>query len=151
MTIGKITFKSDEIEEMVRNNLLPLLDKYRIFTFSGPLGAGKTTVIKEFLRQAGVTEVVSSPTFTYVKRYSADDGKIFNHFDLYRITSENSFLDQGFDEYLYEDFAWSFIEWPGIINQLLQRSSISSHVWNIELSYVEGDLESRQIQMASFR
>jgi len=139
-------FSLEEIEEIVKEDLMPHLDKYTIFAFTGPLGAGKTTIIKEFFRQAGVEEVVTSPTFTYVKHYTSQDGKMFNHFDLYRLSKIDSFLALGFDEYLYDENSWSVIEWPEVINDLLQGSAISRRVLHVKLDYVEGDLEKRSLE-----
>jgi tRNA threonylcarbamoyladenosine biosynthesis protein TsaE len=147
----EIKFGLNEIEKIVREYLLPKLDGHTIFTFSGPLGAGKTTVIKELLRQSGVKEVVTSPTFSYVKHYVAEDGKRFNHFDLYRLDSEKVFMEMGFDEYLYDDESWTLIEWPEIINEVLQRSSMSRNVWTVVLGYLEGDLGRRSMQMTSLQ
>lgn len=90
-----------------------------VFTFEGPLGAGKTTLIKKLLARCGVKEVVTSPTFTYVAIYHNDQGQTFYHFDLYRLTSAAEFMELGFDEYLYQPNSYAFIEWPEIIMPLL--------------------------------
>ena len=147
----EITFRLEDIEKVVKEHLLPKLTSHTIFTFTGPLGAGKTTLIKEFLRQSGVKEVVTSPTFSYVKHYVAEDGKRFNHFDLYRLDSAKSFVEMGFDEYLYDDESWTLIEWPEILDEVLQQSSVSQDVWNVVLGYLEGDLSRRSMQMFSLR
>jgi tRNA threonylcarbamoyladenosine biosynthesis protein TsaE len=146
---NRLIFGINEVEKVVRTNIIPTLDEYTIITFQGPLGAGKTTLIKELLRQIGISEVVSSPTFSYVKHYTSPDGKMFHHFDLYRLKSQEGFFEMGFDEYLYDENSWTLIEWPEIINDLLQRSSMSRQVWNVLLSYVEGDLEKRAMEMTS--
>lgn len=92
----------------------------RIYTFSGSLGAGKTTLIQQMLRQLGVAESIQSPTYTYVCRYQAQDGRKILHFDLYRLRSVDDFIQAGFDEYLYDDSNICFIEWPEIIVSLTQ-------------------------------
>jgi tRNA threonylcarbamoyladenosine biosynthesis protein TsaE len=109
-------------QEMVIQELKELMKSYQIFACSGPLGAGKTTTIKALLRSCGVTGTITSPTFTYVNAYKNDAGEHFYHFDLYRIGSIEEFQSQGFDEYLYQDKSWAFIEWPEVIEQLLTRS-----------------------------
>ncbi len=81
----------------------------------------KTTLIKEFLRQCGVTEVVQSPTFTYLNVYQGDKGAEFYHFDLYRLSANQDFIDAGFYEYLYAPKSWAVIEWPEIIMPLLKH------------------------------
>ncbi len=106
-------------QDMVIEELKTLLSKYKIFACSGPLGAGKTTTIKSLLRSCGIAETITSPTFTYVNAYENDKGESFYHFDLYRIGSVEEFQSQGFDEYLYQDSSWAFIEWPEVIEPLL--------------------------------
>ena len=98
------------------------MDQCRIFTFTGPLGAGKTSLIRQMLMQKGVEQLVSSPTFTYVNLYENDKGQLFYHFDLYRIDSMDSFYRAGFNEYLYAPHSWAFIEWPEVIMPLLGQS-----------------------------
>lgn len=149
MNAEMIAFTLKEVETIVLTHLIPRLSDYAIFAFTGPLGAGKTTIIKEFLRQAGVAQTVTSPTFTYVKQYTAEDGKIFHHFDLYRLRNLEGFLSLGFDEYLYDENGWCVIEWPEIINDFLQNSAISRRVWTIKLDYVEGHPNRRSIEMRS--
>ena len=65
---------------------------------NGDLGAGKTTFVKFLAKYLKVKEEVTSPSFTILKQY---DGKFkINHFDLYRIGSEEELIELGFDEYL---------------------------------------------------
>lgn len=96
-----------------------LMPQCMIFTFTGPLGAGKTTLVKKLLERSGVHELVTSPTFTYFITYHHSKGQTFHHFDLYRIKSLEEFKAVGFDEYLYQPNSWCFIEWPEIIMPLL--------------------------------
>jgi len=95
----------------------------KVFAFSGALGAGKTVVIRELLRKCGISGIVTSPTFTYLNSYKNKQGETFYHFDLYRIKNLKDFLGSGFDEYLYIENSWSFIEWPEVILSLLTHSS----------------------------
>ena len=121
---GKVIFSEDEIEDVV-TYFYDQLNDCKIMAFSGPLGAGKTTLIRALLRKCGIKEPVTSPTFIYVNRYINEDGKIFYHFDLYRIESLFDFLDSGFDEYFYEPNSWCFIEWPEIIKSVLPSGTCS--------------------------
>ena len=117
----EMTFCIDEISDIIKQQFKNLLQEYSIFIFKGQLGAGKTTMIKESLLSCGVKQVVTSPTFNYVNSYKNAQNQIFNHFDLYRITSEGQFFDLGFDEYFYRKNEWCFIEWPEIIEHLLKE------------------------------
>ena len=123
-----VIFSLNELEK-VAQKLWSLREQCKVYTFSGMLGAGKTTLVKEILRQAGVKEVTTSPTFTYVNLYKVD-GKTLYHFDLYRINSLDGFLQQGFDEYLYQPDSWSFIEWPEVIEPLLKKE-----ICDVKLEY----------------
>ena len=111
-------YSLDEIDQAV-DLLKDQMDECAIFTFSGPLGAGKTTLIQKFLQACGVHAQITSPTFTYVNVYRNKPGTKFYHFDLYRIESVDTFLEQGFDEYLYQPKSWAVIEWPEVIKSLL--------------------------------
>src|SRR5438128_1132324 len=102
----------------------------QVFTFTGTLGAGKTTLIQRFLSMAGVTEGVTSPTFTYVNIYTTKQGQTFYHFDCYRLQSLHEFIASGFHEYLYAPNSWSLIEWPEIVMPLLTHN-----VCHITLDY----------------
>lgn len=133
----------DNPEEVVRNYIVPLLKEYSIFCLQGPLGVGKTTLVKEIFRQSGIQEIVNSPTFGYVKNYTCPDGVVFSHFDLYRVMSLEEFIAAGFDEILYRDGVKSFIEWPEIIEPLFK--SLHQKVCIFELSYSQTDACMRQI------
>lgn len=120
MKTQTIIFNESEIGS-VAQKLLALMPQCSIFTFTGPLGAGKTTLIREMLMQSGVTQPITSPTFTYLNVYENNKNQIFYHFDLYRIATMQDFLAAGFDEYLYAPGSWTFIEWPAVIMPLLKE------------------------------
>jgi len=87
------------------------------FIFEGDMGAGKTTLIKSICKELGVKEVVSSPTFSIVNEYAADDRTVY-HFDFYRIKNLQEAYDIGYEEYFYSDHI-CLIEWPEKIAELL--------------------------------
>jgi len=140
----KILFTEKDLPSVVSEYILPIMNKnhVNIFTLQGPLGAGKTSLIKEILRQNNVTEVVTSPTFTYVQNYKNKLGQTFHHFDLYRIGSLENFIAAGFDEYLYAPESYCFIEWPEIIFPLLDHK----RTCKIVLNYDPTDLNRRTLE-----
>jgi tRNA threonylcarbamoyladenosine biosynthesis protein TsaE len=85
-----------------------LPDKCLVF-LAGQLGAGKTSLVRGFLRAAGHQGAVKSPTFTLVEEYQLNQRCIF-HFDLYRLTSAEELHWIGMDDYLAQS-AICFIEW----------------------------------------
>lgn len=136
----------EEIPQIVQQYLVPLCKRYSIFTLEGPLGAGKTTLIRSLLFHLGVQEVITSPTFTYVNTYEAHE-KIIYHFDLYRLETVNDFVEMGFDEYLAAQNSYSFIEWPHIIDSLLEKKEYQKRSVKIILRYDENSLESRILEL----
>lgn len=77
----------------------------------GTLGAGKTRLVQEICRAAGVdvTEV-TSPTFTLVQSYSTATG-ILHHLDAYRIADVDEFWQLGMDDWWWEPGCRTFVEW----------------------------------------
>jgi len=119
--IHKSTYSKDHIGEIAAK-LKEFLTHCQVMTFTGSLGAGKTTLIGNLVRQLGTKDQVNSPTFTYVNIYTLPDGKKIYHFDLYRINTIDEFIAAGFDEYLYVPNSWALIEWPAVIEPLLTHA-----------------------------
>jgi tRNA threonylcarbamoyladenosine biosynthesis protein TsaE len=107
--------------------------KRKIFLFYGSMGVGKTTIIKAFAKELGVTDNVSSPTFSLVNEYLDERGKPLYHFDFYRIENEEEALDMGIEEYFDVD-AYCFIEWPEKIKNLLPLDAVNVFILENENS-----------------
>ena len=119
--MNKITYGINNIEKITKWILSKM--KYKILFFNGPIGAGKTTLIKNLCSQFGVKEVVSSPTFSILNEYNYNDEKIF-HFDFYRINNFKEILDIGIYDYI-DSKSICFIEWGDlIINRIKTRNHI---------------------------
>ncbi len=81
-----------------------------VVVLSGEVGAGKTTLIRGAARALGVTEPVTSPTFTIGQRYGG--GRLpVSHLDLYRLASLEGEDPALLDDYLGPDSV-AFVEWP---------------------------------------
>ena len=109
--------------------LLDFADQEKIFVFQGDMGAGKTTFIKAIAIALGVTELVSSPTFSIVNEYLAKDQTIY-HFDFYRIKSLQEAYDIGYEEYFYSG-NYCFIEWPERIEELLPENYLKIEITTV--------------------
>jgi tRNA threonylcarbamoyladenosine biosynthesis protein TsaE len=133
----------DEVKN-IAGQLVAIAESNSIFTFKGPIGVGKTTLIKSVLRQLGVTDPIVSPTFTYVSCYLTKDVRRVYHFDLYRIETIDQFEQMGFDEYIYEPEALIFIEWPSILANSLKKS-----VCVVLIDYAQNS-EKRSISVTMF-
>lgn len=101
--------------------------KSNILLFYGDMGVGKTTLITSLAKQLGVTENISSPTFSIVNEYRTLDNKTIYHFDAYRINQEEEILDLGFEEYI-EQGDWIFIEWPEKITSFIPENSQKAYI-----------------------
>jgi tRNA threonylcarbamoyladenosine biosynthesis protein TsaE len=104
--------------DVVAEAISKFASTYRVWLFKGEMGAGKTTLIKAVGAALGVTETMSSPTFSIVNQYEAGASGSIYHFDFYRIRSEAEAYDIGADEYFYSGSP-CFIEWPEKIPTLI--------------------------------
>lgn len=115
--------------------LLP--DKGMVF-LHGPLGAGKTTLVRGILQALGHTGSTKSPTYTLVEPYQIEQRK-FYHFDLYRIDDPEELEYMGFRDYL-DDCALCLIEWPDKGGDFLPLADLE-----LSLSY-EGEQRSIKLK-----
>lgn len=105
---------SDKETRQVGEKLGRLLQSGDLITFSGDLGAGKTTFTKGLAEGLDVKRTVNSPTFTIVKAYQ---GRVpLYHMDVYRL--EDSDEDIGFDDYFSAEGV-VVIEWAEFIEDFL--------------------------------
>lgn len=89
----------------------------QVYTLIGDLGVGKTVFTQGVAAGLGITEPVSSPTFTIVQIY--DEGRMpFYHFDVYRIGDPEEMEEVGFEDCIYGE-GLCLIEWANLIEEIL--------------------------------
>ena len=125
----QIEYTLSEIDKTAKKILA--VSKPIIFLFYGNMGVGKTTLIKAFAKQLGVSDQVSSPTFSLVNEYRDTNDKPIFHFDFYRIEEEEEALDMGIEEY-FDSNAYCLIEWPEKIKNLLPLDTVSVNITELE-------------------
>jgi tRNA threonylcarbamoyladenosine biosynthesis protein TsaE len=112
-----------------------------ILLLGGDLGAGKTVFAQGFARGLGVTEAVTSPTFTLVRPY---DGRLrFLHADVYRLDRLQEVIDLGLVEQLDDQAAVACIEWGDLAKPVLPADFLE-----VRLAYEDGDDETRDLRLA---
>lgn len=95
----------------------------QVYTLTGDLGVGKTVFTQGVAAGLGITEPVSSPTFTIVQIY--EEGRLpFYHFDVYRIGDIEEMEEIGYDDYFFGE-GICLIEWAELIEEILPDDRIS--------------------------
>jgi len=117
-TLKELPKIASEIIKTVANKTLLLY---------GNMGVGKTTLIKEIVKQLEVYDTVSSPTFSLVNEYHSQKGEKIYHFDFYRIEHEDEALDIGIEDYLYNN-DWCLVEWPEKVKNLLPLNAVEIYL-----------------------
>lgn len=115
-----------------------------VYTLVGDLGVGKTVFTQGIADGLGITEPVSSPTFTIVQVY--EEGRMpFYHFDVYRIGDIEEMDEIGYEDYVYGEGV-SLIEWANLIEEILPE-----HFTEIKIEKnLEKGFDYRRISICEF-
>lgn len=112
-----------------------------VFVLGGDLGAGKTAFTKGFGAALGVTEHITSPTFTLAQQY--DSGRlVVHHLDVYRLEGLDEVLDLALPE-LFESGGVVVIEWGDTISPALPAGYLL-----VQFEFGEAD-DDRQINLTA--
>ena len=93
-----------------------------VVAFSGDLGAGKTAFVRGMARGLGISERVTSPTFTIVNEYEGSRLPLF-HFDMYRLGSSDELFDIGWEDYLVRGGVCA-VEWSENVSDAMEGDCI---------------------------
>ena len=92
----------------------------------GDLGAGKTSLVRAFLRQCGVSGRIKSPSYALLESYEVSNLYLY-HLDFYRFSDPAEWLDAGFRD-LFKNKALLLIEWPERAGDLLTAPDLLIHL-----------------------
>ncbi len=99
-----------------------LLEGQEVLCLEGELGSGKTTLVQAIARALGVTEPITSPTFTLVNEYHGR-GVALYHVDLYRLHTMDEIVQAGIDACFHSD-GLCLVEWAEKARAVLPREHL---------------------------
>ena len=112
--------RSPSETERVGAALAQRLTAGTVIAYRGDLGAGKTAFTRGLARGLGITESVTSPTYTIVNEYTSGRLPLF-HFDMYRLGSEDELFDIGWEDYL-ERGGVCAVEWSENVPDAMENA-----------------------------
>ena len=120
----KIRIASESELDRAAREFIDAIGSNRHIAFQGQMGAGKTTFISALCRALGVSDDVSSPTFSIINEYRTSEGKPIYHFDFYRIEDHREAMDLGLDDY-FDSGALCLMEWPENVADFLPDDTVN--------------------------
>ena len=111
------TYSADETQAL-GTKLAKRLQPGDVIAFFGDLGAGKTALTRGIAQGLGITDIVTSPTYTIVNEYLTGRLPLF-HFDMYRLGSSDELFDIGWEDYLARGGVCA-VEWSENVEDALQ-------------------------------
>jgi tRNA threonylcarbamoyladenosine biosynthesis protein TsaE len=118
MAIKTQIYKTQTEEETFRlgQELSDILKPGDSISLEGDLGTGKTAITKGIAYGLGITEPITSPTFTLVNTY--EGRTTLHHFDVYRVDDPDEMFAIGWEEYFCDD-AITIVEWGNLVRDIL--------------------------------
>ena len=113
---------SEQETEALGEALVGRLSPGAVVAFTGDLGAGKTAFVRGMARGLGITQRVTSPTFTIVNEYEGGRLPLF-HFDLYRLSSSDELFDIGWEDFLRRGGICA-VEWSENVTDALEPDTV---------------------------
>ena len=120
--MAEFVTNSPEETEMLGCRLGERLEPGAVVAFTGDLGAGKTAFTRGLARGLGISDRVTSPTFTIVNEYEGGRLPLF-HFDMYRLGSADELFDIGWEDYLRRGGVCA-VEWSENVEEALEEDAV---------------------------
>lgn len=100
-----------------------------LIALQGELGAGKTTFVQALGKELGVTEVMQSPTYVLMKKYSVSHPRFATlmHIDAYRLEKPEEFAALRPREIFADPHALVVVEWPERVAGVLPKPDLTMH------------------------
>ena len=114
----QITTHSADETQALGQKLASRLAPGDVIAYFGDLGAGKTAFTSGLAQGLGITDPVTSPTYTIVNEYPSGRIPLF-HFDMYRLSSSDELFDIGWEDYLSRGGVCA-VEWSENVEDALQ-------------------------------
>ena len=114
----QITTHSADETQALGQKLASRLAPGDVIAYFGDLGAGKTAFTRGLAQGLGITDPVTSPTYTIVNEYTSGRIPLF-HFDMYRLSSSDELFDIGWEDYLSRGGVCA-VEWSENVEDALQ-------------------------------
>ena len=114
----QITTHSADETQALGQRLAKRLLPGDVIAYFGDLGAGKTALTRGIAQGLGVTDLVTSPTYTIVNEYLTGRIPLF-HFDMYRLGSSDELFDIGWGDYLARGGVCA-VEWSENVEDALR-------------------------------
>lgn len=128
---------SEQETEAIGREMAQRLAPGAVVAFTGDLGAGKTAFVRGMAQGLGISQRVTSPTFTIVNEYQ---GRIpLFHFDMYRLPDADALFDIGWEDYLDRGGVCA-VEWSENVAEALPEDT----VW-VDIRRLEGEDNGRCI------
>ncbi|MCB0383882.1 MAG: tRNA (adenosine(37)-N6)-threonylcarbamoyltransferase complex ATPase subunit type 1 TsaE [Bdellovibrionales bacterium] len=139
----------DEYKKWVQGDLVPSLSRREVLLLMGPVGVGKTQLVRFLVEALGAREACS-PSFAIHNCYDVSRGRV-DHVDLYRLEDEQDLESTGFWDFFLEPEGLIIIEWA----ERLDANFLPPgwRVRQVELSFVDEGVESerRKVRLVELR
>lgn len=118
----QITTHSADETQALGQKLASRLAPGDVIAYFGDLGAGKTAFTRGLAQGLGITDPVTSPTYTIVNEYLSGRIPLF-HFDMYRLGSSDELFDIGWEDYLIRGGVCA-VEWSERVTDALPEDTL---------------------------